>query len=53
MRSKTSGRSDDNMQVLQKRFNTYRNDTRPIIEHYRSNGKLIEINGDDSIETVH
>lgn len=33
-RSKQSGRSDDNMESLVKRFDTYINATMPIIEHY-------------------
>ncbi|CAD8087861.1 unnamed protein product [Paramecium primaurelia] len=51
-RSKTSGRSDDNIQTLEKRFITYQNDTYKIIEHYRNKNQLIEINGDNSIEIV-
>ncbi|XP_062554140.1 UMP-CMP kinase isoform X2 [Armigeres subalbatus] len=34
-RGESSGRSDDNLESLKKRFNTYINDTMPIIEHYR------------------
>lgn len=34
-RGESSGRSDDNMESLKKRFNTYINDTMPIIDHYR------------------
>lgn len=30
-----SGRSDDNMESLKKRFNTYVNDSMPIIDHYK------------------
>nr|CAA73579.1 NMP kinase [Paramecium primaurelia] len=51
-RSKTSGRSDDNIQTLEKRFIRYQNDTYKIIEHYRNKNQLIEINGDNSIEIV-
>ncbi|CAD8125554.1 unnamed protein product [Paramecium sonneborni] len=51
-RSKTSGRSDDNLQTLQKRFITFQNDTQKIIDHYRDLNQLIEINGDNSIEIV-
>lgn len=29
-----SGRSDDNLDSLKKRFNTYLNETQPIIDHY-------------------
>jgi len=31
-----SGRTDDNLQSLQKRFTTYTNETKPIIDHYQA-----------------
>ncbi|XP_022646224.1 UMP-CMP kinase 2-like [Varroa jacobsoni] len=31
-----SGRSDDNIESLRKRFHTYQNDTMPIIKHYEA-----------------
>ncbi|XP_058823545.1 UMP-CMP kinase isoform X2 [Topomyia yanbarensis] len=34
-RGESSGRSDDNLESLKKRFNTYLNDTMPIVEHYK------------------
>lgn len=33
-RGATSGRVDDNIESLKKRFNTYSNETQPIIDHY-------------------
>ncbi|CAB4015031.1 UMP-CMP kinase-like [Paramuricea clavata] len=33
-RGKTSGRTDDNIESLRKRFNTYKESTMPIIKHY-------------------
>jgi len=33
-RGATSGRVDDNLDSLKKRFNTYSNETKPIIDHY-------------------
>ena len=35
-RGQSSGRSDDNLESLKKRFHTYVNDTMPIIDHYRT-----------------
>lgn len=35
-RGESSGRSDDNPESLKKRFNTYINDTMPIVDHYRA-----------------
>ncbi|XP_055637486.1 UMP-CMP kinase [Toxorhynchites rutilus septentrionalis] len=34
-RGESSGRSDDNIESLKKRFNTYINDTMPIVGHYQ------------------
>jgi UMP-CMP kinase len=47
-----SGRTDDNLESLKKRFNTYMNDTMPIIEHYRALGKVRQIDANESPETV-
>lgn len=33
-RSKTSGRNDDNIESLRKRFQTFRNETMPIVDYY-------------------
>lgn len=38
-----SGRSDDNLDSLKKRFNTYMNDTMPIIDYYRTLKKVEHI----------
>jgi len=38
-----SGRSDDNLDSLKKRFNTYMTDTMPIIEHYQKLNKVRKI----------
>lgn len=35
-RGKTSGRSDDNLESIVKRFRTYEEQTRPIINHFES-----------------
>lgn len=47
-----SGRSDDNLESLQKRFTTYLNDTMPIIEHYDCMGLVRRINAESCPETV-
>ncbi|KAF8633733.1 hypothetical protein AX17_004389 [Amanita inopinata Kibby_2008] len=52
-RGKTSGREDDNADSIKKRFRTYENDTMPVIEYYKTQGKLVEIDGSASIEEVH
>ncbi|KAF5391760.1 hypothetical protein D9757_001627 [Collybiopsis confluens] len=42
-RGKTSGREDDNEESIKKRFNTYKEQTMPVIEHYERLGKVIQI----------
>jgi len=42
-RGKTSGRSDDNEDSIRKRFETYESQTKPIIEHFRKEGKCKEV----------
>lgn len=51
-RGKTSGRSDDNMESLKKRINTYANSTMPIIEHYRGLNLVQDLNGEKSPDEV-
>jgi UMP-CMP kinase len=42
-RGKTSGRSDDNREILVKRFNTFYSESKPILEVLRKDTKVIEI----------
>ncbi|MBS1772904.1 MAG: adenylate kinase [Bacteroidetes bacterium] len=46
----TSGRSDDNEEVITKRIKEYHAKTAPVADHYQSYGKLTQIKGDNSIE---
>mmetsp|Transcript_39298 Transcript_39298/g.58010 ORF Transcript_39298/g.58010 Transcript_39298/m.58010 type:complete len:249 (+) Transcript_39298:51-797(+) len=52
-RGKTSGRSDDSLDVIRKRFNTYREESMPIIDMYEKEGKVRKILADRSIEDVY
>ena len=45
-------RSDDNLESFQNRYKTYQEKTEPIIEHYRKQNVLHEVNGDDTVEIV-
>ena len=42
-RSKTSGRTDDNMESLKKRFKIFEGETRPVLNYYASKGKLVTV----------
>lgn len=50
-RAKTSGRNDDSIDVIRKRFATYRAESMPVIESYGS--KVRKIIADKSIEEVY
>lgn len=52
-RSKTSGRNDDNIDSLRKRFETFRKETMPIVEMYEGVGKAKRINALRSIDEVY
>jgi len=42
-RSKTSGRSDDNVESLKKRFQTYINETLPVVDTYTKMDKVVRV----------
>lgn len=52
-RAKTSGRNDDNIDVIRKRFATYHEESMPIIKMYEGEGKVRKIIADRSIEEVY
>jgi len=52
-RSKTSGRSDDNIDALKKRFETYQNETAPVIEEYQKQKMLKKINAEQEVGKVY
>lgn len=47
-----SGRSDDNMESLKKRIQTYNNDSLPIIKHFEELGKVKQIDASPSADEV-
>ena len=51
-RAKTSGRADDNPETIKKRFDTFEHMTKPIIEFYEKNNKLVKINAETDANTV-
>ncbi|XP_020609992.1 UMP-CMP kinase-like [Orbicella faveolata] len=51
-RGKSSGRSDDNIESLRKRFYTYETQTMPIIEHYQKLGLVRKIQAIKSPDEV-
>ncbi|TRY97561.1 hypothetical protein DNTS_002596 [Danionella cerebrum] len=51
-RGKSSGRTDDNRESLEKRIQTYLQSTRPIIEQYEQQGKVHKIDASRSVDEV-
>jgi adenylate kinase len=45
-------RDDDKVETVKRRIQVYLDQTSPLISHYRQQGKLIEIDGSQSIEQV-
>uniref|UniRef100_A0A8C4S464 UMP-CMP kinase n=1 Tax=Erpetoichthys calabaricus TaxID=27687 RepID=A0A8C4S464_ERPCA len=51
-RGKSSGRSDDNKESLEKRIKTFLESTRPIIEQYQKVGKVRTVDASKSLDEV-
>ena len=45
-------RSDDNLEAFETRYAMYQEKTEPIIEHYREQNVLKEVDGNDSVENI-
>jgi len=52
-RAKTSGRSDDNLESLKKRFDTYQSESAPVVEEYAAAGIVTKINAEREIAAVY
>jgi len=46
-------RADDNLESITNRINVYKEQTEPLIDHYKSNGLLEVVDGNGEIEIVH
>jgi adenylate kinase len=51
-RGQDSGRSDDNAATISRRLQVYREQTAPLIGYYEERGKLVSVNGAQSIDAV-
>lgn len=52
-RAKYSGRSDDNVESMKKRFDTFKAETLPTVEHFRGKDKCIDIDASQERKTVY
>jgi len=51
-RGETSGRSDDNIESIKKRFNTFVTQSLPVIEHFEKQGRVRRVNSCRPVDTV-
>lgn len=57
IRASEQGRSDDTPETIERRMNVYQEQTLPVLDHYRSSGRIVEIDGmgtpDDVFERLY
>jgi len=51
-RGKTSGRSDDNEATIKTRLATFVKSTEPVIEHYRKQNKVRQVDSEKPVAEV-
>ena len=52
-RGETSGRNDDNLETIRKRFRTFHEESMPIVDLYETVGKVRKVLADKSVEDVY
>lgn len=52
-RGKTSGRVDDNIESIKKRFKTFQDTSMPVINMFAEKNKVVKINCDQSVDAVY
>jgi UMP-CMP kinase len=50
--NRAEGRSDDNLETVTKRLQTYRNSTEPIIRRFEGEGKLVAVQAEGEVEEI-
>ena len=51
-RGESSGRDDDNIDSIKKRFRTFVETSMPVVEYFESQGKVVKIDCEADVETV-
>ena len=52
-RARYSGRSDDNIESIKLRFDTFKAETLPTVEHFKSKNKCVEVDTSQDSQTVY
>lgn len=51
-RGEQSGRADDNLETIKQRLHVYHNQTQPLMDYYKHEGKYHSIHGSGSIDSI-
>ncbi|KAF8433834.1 UMP-CMP kinase [Terfezia claveryi] len=51
-RAETSGREDDNIESIRKRFRTFVEASMPVVEYYEKLGKVVKVDASNSVDEV-
>jgi len=52
-RGETSGRDDDNIESIKKRFRTFTETSHPVVEYFRAQGKVIDVDATNTPDGVY
>lgn len=52
-RGKTSGRTDDNIESIKKRFTTFLQTSMPVVDHFDKQGKVVKLNCNQPVDEVY
>lgn len=52
-RGKTSGRADDNVESIKKRFKTFEETSMPVVEYFEKQGKVVKVSAVKGPEEVY
>ena len=52
-RGETSGRSDDNIATIKKRFDTFTNQSLPVVDHFGKEGKMFRVSSNPAPDVVY
>lgn len=52
-RGKTSGRADDNIESIKKRFRVFVDTSMPVVDYFDKQGKVVKLRCDDSVDVVY
>lgn len=52
-RGKTSGRADDNIESIKKRFRTFIETSMPVVDYFEKQGKVVKVRCDSPVDVVY